>query len=42
MTPSAIIEQAAADGVSLALSDTGKIKTSGDQAAVYRWLPSIR
>jgi hypothetical protein len=42
MTPEAIIEQVAADGVRLALSDGGKIKASGDQGAVTRWLPIIR
>ncbi len=42
MTPAAIIKEALADGVSLALSPAGTIKASGDQAAVNRWLPSIR
>jgi hypothetical protein len=42
MTPSAIIEQAAADGVSLTLSPTGTIKASGNAEAVNRWLTTIR
>ena len=42
MTPVLIIEQVAADGVRLALSAGGKIKASGDQGAVNRWLPIIR
>lgn len=42
MTPQAIIEQVNADGIRLALSAGGKIKASGDQGAVNRWLPIIR
>lgn len=42
MTPAAIIKQATADGVRLALSPTGTIKATGNQAAVTRWLPLIR
>jgi hypothetical protein len=42
MTPAAIIREAAADGVSLALSSAGTIKAVGDQAAVNRWLPILR
>ena len=42
MTPAAIIEQVAADGVRLALSAGGKIKASGDPVAVTRWIPIIR
>jgi hypothetical protein len=42
MTPAAIIREAAADGVSLALSPAGTIKATGDQAAVNRWLPVLR
>lgn len=42
MTPALIIEQITADGVRLALSAGGKIKASGDQGAVNRWLPIIR
>jgi hypothetical protein len=42
MTPAAIIREAAADGVSLALSSAGTIKATGDQAAVNRWLPVLR
>jgi hypothetical protein len=42
MTPAAIIREAEADGVSLALSSAGTIKAAGDQAAVNRWLPVLR
>jgi hypothetical protein len=42
VTPAAIIQRAAADGVRLSLSASGTIKASGDQAAVNRWLPTIR
>lgn len=41
MTPAQIIEQATADGVNLSLSAAGKIKASGEQEAVSRWLPAI-
>ena len=42
MTPAAIIKQAQADGVMLALSPTGSIKAVGNGVAVNRWLPVIR
>ncbi len=42
MNPAAIIKDATADGVNLALSPTGTIKATGEQAAVNRWLPIIR
>jgi hypothetical protein len=42
MTPAAIIERAAAEGVSLALSPAGTIKASGKAEAVNRWLATIR
>lgn len=42
MTPATIIQQAAEDGVNLALSPAGTIKAVGGQAAVNRWLPLIR
>ena len=42
MTPTAIIREARADGVSLALSPAGTIKATGDGAAVNRWLAAIR
>lgn len=38
----ALIEQAAADGVRLALTPAGNVKATGDAAAVARWLPAIR
>lgn len=42
MNPRSIIQQATADGVKLALSAAGNIKATGDDAAVERWLPTIR
>jgi hypothetical protein len=42
MTPAAIIKEAMADGVSLALSPAGTIKATGEGAVVTRWLPVIR
>lgn len=42
MTPATIIEQARADGVTLALSPAGCIKAAGNGEAVNRWLPVLR
>lgn len=42
MTPTAIIQKALADGVTLSRSPTGSIKATGNSAAVNRWLPAIR
>lgn len=42
MTATQIIEQASADGVTLALSPSGSIKATGEQSAVNRWLAVIR
>lgn len=42
MTPAAIIQQAAVEGVKLAVSPTGTIKATGQQEAVTRWLPVIK
>ncbi len=42
MTPVEIIEQATAEGVTLALSSTDIITAIGDQSTVDRWLPTIR
>lgn len=42
MTLQAILEQVTADGVRLVLSASGKLKASGNQGAVNRWLPIIR
>lgn len=42
MTPATIIREAQLEGVRLALSPTGNIKTTGDGAAVSRWLAVIR
>lgn len=42
MNPAAIIRDAQADGVCLALGKTGTIKATGDSNAVNRWVPVIR
>ncbi len=42
MTPATIIRDAEMDGVRLALSPAGTIKATGDDAAVKRWLATIR
>ena len=42
MTPELIIERLAADGIRLSLDETGKLKASGQQEAVSRWLPTIK
>ena len=42
MTPRTIISQAAADGVRLSLSASDTIKVTGNQAAVARWVATIR
>jgi hypothetical protein len=42
MTPEEILERAMVAGVSVALSSTGTVRVTGDQAAVDRWLPTIR
>ena len=42
MSAAAIIREAQAAGVQLALSASGSIKASGDGAVVNRWLPTIR
>ena len=42
MNPAQIIIQAELDGVCLALSGSGGVKASGDQANVDRWIPALR
>lgn len=42
MTPEEILERATAAGVAVALSSTGTVRVTGDQAAVEKWLPAIR
>lgn len=42
MTPTTIIREAQAEGVSLTISPVGNIKATGDGAAVNRWLAVIR
>ena len=42
MTPAEIIEFVAEEGVVLAISTTGHIKATGDQAVIDKWLPTIR
>ena len=41
MTPAAILNQSAADGVILSLSASGTLKANGDQKQVDKWLPVI-
>ncbi|WP_434782372.1 hypothetical protein [Ferrovum myxofaciens] len=42
MTPATIIREAQSEGVRLAITPTGRIKVTGDGAAVNRWLAVIR
>jgi hypothetical protein len=42
MTPTSLIQKAAADGVKLTLSQSETIKGTGNAEAVNRWLPAIR
>jgi hypothetical protein len=42
MTPRQLLDLAAADGVVLALTPSGRLKLSGDQVDVDRWIPVIR
>jgi hypothetical protein len=42
MTAADLLERARADGVVLALDPAGKLKASGEQAAVARWIPAVR
>ncbi len=42
MTPQTIIQKAKADGVALTLAPAGKVKLSGPDRLVARWLPVIR
>ena len=42
MTPAAIIQAAAVDGVRLALTEAGTLKTVGHPDAVQHWLPRLR
>jgi hypothetical protein len=42
MTPAKIINQSAADGVIISLSVAGKVKATGIQEHVDKWLPTIR
>lgn len=42
MTPAAIIEAAAADGVRLALTEAGTLKTIGRPDSVRRWVPHLK
>jgi hypothetical protein len=42
MSPAAIIESAAADGVRLTLSASGRLCAKGAQSDIDRWLPAIR
>ena len=42
MTAEDILKLATVEGVSVALSSTGTVRVTGDQAAVDKWLPAIR
>lgn len=42
MTPAAILQKSAADGVIIKLSADGALKATGDQQQVEKWLPAIR
>ena len=42
MTPAAIIQKVAEDGVTLTATPSGSIKACGNGDAVSRWLPIIR
>ena len=42
MTPAALIAQAAAEGISLAISESGNIKARGAGEAIRRWEPVFR
>lgn len=42
MKAAAIIKEAQADGVSLALSPAGTIKATGEESAVDRWIPILK
>lgn len=42
MNTSELIEQATAEGVTLALTPAGTLTATGDQSAVGKWLPTIR
>ena len=42
MKPEAIIQSAFEEGVSINVSSTGKIKATGNEATLNRWLPKIR
>jgi len=42
MKPSLILEQIAADGLKLSVSEDGNLKLVGDESAVNLWLKTIR
>ncbi len=42
MNPAAIIREATAGGVNLAVTSAGTLKATGEAEAVNRWLPAIR
>jgi hypothetical protein len=42
LIPAAIISQAAADGVHLALGPSSAVKATGEKAAIERWAATIR
>jgi hypothetical protein len=42
MSPTDIIRQVSADGVTLKVTPAGTLKATGDQAAIDRWLPVLK
>ncbi len=42
MTPAAIIQAVAGEGVALAVSSTGSLRVSGDPGAVNRWAAMLK
>lgn len=41
MTPANLLVMAIADGVTMTLTDCGRIRLSGDQVDVDRWLATV-
>lgn len=42
MTPETIIQNASEEGISIAISHTGKMKAIGKEISLRKWLPIIR
>ncbi|MFA7271035.1 MAG: hypothetical protein WC073_16995 [Sterolibacterium sp.] len=41
MTPAELIDQAKADGVTMTLTPSGRLRLNGNQEAIWRWLGAI-